>query len=600
MASHDVGEYMKTLAQHNTSINQLYELFEQMLSTMQTINTFIEENNVNENKHNSIEPQLIKNKIETKVNNSIETNLPNKLKGINKKSDNSNTKIVNNKQIEVTKAPIMVNNQCNKNDSINKINLHKKDESKPNSIEHKYPYLHAATTPKPINKEKKKPLIVLAKNKKKSIKPIMNTNPTKKFKTIDYSFCVSVYFDEKATLEKSDFINDLVKDNISHWYIPNNKKNVMQLVCDSREKYISTLATLKTQSNRDSCKFKYMATPMNFSPGEHTLKYHTASYEDVMKYIKHIIKHHWKRSKGISEINMSYDRLLRIFKLRIVVDSLEDKEFFLSKIGYEEYRSIDQIINESQFMCSCNFPGSFSNEEIKNAVKRIIEKNEGTFNERQLEILSKVSPYNNKENYFQAQYKATNHDELVKITKHPVGIISSLTQIPIKRQLRSTVEYLTEKYKKQENREIEGTSYNIQFNNDFKTIENNQKQIQQIIEDHNQKLETQSAEQKQIKQTINEHTQKLEDLTSKIMNLGSQLTVIKNLLSNKNDKVRREDIDEQVQEKEADEKDQESDSDENYHDDEMSSDSDDQMVDEEDVIETYRGSATTSSKKKNN
>ncbi|KAF0981164.1 hypothetical protein FDP41_012952 [Naegleria fowleri] len=108
--------------------------------------------------------------------------------------------------------------------------------------------------------------------------------PAKRAKTINYSHCVSIYLSKHIDSDITEFITDAVKEKLTSWYIPNDKTHVLQLVCNNHEDYVSTLGILNSQSTRDSSPFKYVVTPMNFSPAEHTLKYHTSSYDEMMKY----------------------------------------------------------------------------------------------------------------------------------------------------------------------------------------------------------------------------------------------------------------------------------------------------------------------------
>ncbi|KAF0972857.1 hypothetical protein FDP41_009106 [Naegleria fowleri] len=270
--------------------------------------------------------------------------------------------------------------------------------------------------------------------------------PAKRAKTINYSHCVSIYLSKHIDSDITEFITDAVKEKLTSWYIPNDKTHVLQLVCNNHEDYVSTLGILNSQSTRDSSPFKYVVTPMNFSPAEHTLKYHTSSYDEMMKYTTHIIKNFWKRTNGVKETNTSYDRVQKLYKIRIAVESLEDKEYFMAR-KYSEYRSIDQIITESKLNCSCNFSSLYTEKDIKTAIQKMVEKSNCVFQSNHLEIINKPSPYRPGEHYYIANYKATNVAELEKITKFPTSITPPNGTKPTSKKLISTTKYLVEKFK---------------------------------------------------------------------------------------------------------------------------------------------------------
>ncbi|KAF0980835.1 hypothetical protein FDP41_013318 [Naegleria fowleri] len=377
--------------------------------------------------------------------------------------------------------------------------------------------------------------------------------PAKRAKTINYSHCVSIYLSKHIDSDITEFITDAVKEKLTSWYIPNDKTHVLQLVCNNHEDYVSTLGILNSQSTRDSSPFKYVVTPMNFSPAEHTLKYHTSSYDEMMKYTTHIIKNFWKRTNGVKETNTSYDRVQKLYKIRIAVESLEDKEYFMAR-KYSEYRSIDQIITESKLNCSCNFSSLYTEKDIKTAIQKMVEKSN-------------------------SNYKATNVAELEKITKFPTSITPPNGTKPTSKKLISTTKYLVEKFKKQQENEVTGATNNFQFNNDLSALEKNHKSLQVECTENSIKLESHSKQIQNITNTLTDHTKSIQTIFEKLNEIASKMENIELHLTKPYHQLIHESKD-----------DVEDEDDESYHP-KPNENSDDEMEydEEEDIVEPRRG-----------
>ncbi|KAF0976484.1 hypothetical protein FDP41_004383 [Naegleria fowleri] len=291
--------------------------------------------------------------------------------------------------------------------------------------------------------------------------------PAKRAKTINYSHCVSIYLSKHIDSDITEFITDAVKEKLTSWYIPNDKTHVLQLVCNNHEDYVSTLGILNSQSTRDSSPFKYVVTPMNFSPAEHTLKYHTSSYDEMMKYTTHIIKNFWKRTNGIKETN--------------------------------------------------------TKKNIKTAIQKMVEKSNCVFQSNHLEIINKPSPYRPGEHYYIANYKATNVAELEKITKFPTSITPPNGTKPTSKKLISTTKYLVEKFKKQQENEVTGATNNFQFNNDLSALEKNHKSLQVECTENSIKLESHSKQIQNITNTLTDHTKSIQTIFEKLNEIASKM-----------------------------------------------------------------------------
>ena len=369
----------------------------------------------------------------------------------------------------------------------------------------------------------------------------MSEQPSKRMKIVDFNHCISVYCEKPVQSQFQEYIISLIEPYISNSYIPDFKRNVIQINTGSMENFNKAIDILRNNENVKKASMAYIATPMIFQPGEHSIRYHTKNQDEAIEKCKYIIERSHKQELVVNQMKLAYCRDTNLFKLRVSVGTMQEMKNLLNN-GFEVYRTIDQIIKDHALDVSCNFSSSYTLEDIKAVVSKICNRAKVQYNEEKLDIIKKQSNTKTNDYYYIINYKLRNEEELQQFIKPVVSYTPS--KFPEVKKFISTADYFKGYKQKVLNPNPTGNNINVQD--------------EQIIKTAIAAVETRTST---LERKVDENTKEISEIKTLAKTIEERLTNIEMLLWSKqeenqqslnpNDMDDNEDYEEDVEEDEV-------------------------------------------------
>ena len=121
-----------------------------------------------------------------------------------------------------------------------------------------------------------------------------------------------------------------------------------------------------------------------------------------------------KRNKALKGMKIIKTSWMNSYQVTISLDTLE---YLNVVLRWKRHKTYKQLAEDHRFELKLNIAAEFEEEEIKEITKNITEKANVNFDQNNLKIANKTSPYDPDDSYYEVIYTTKSDKEVEAISK---------------------------------------------------------------------------------------------------------------------------------------------------------------------------------------